>query len=416
MRQGHRLQFFLFAVPLPYVLGGPNATRGARSKFAQKNSVQVNQMFAGARWLQTHFQPDEWFADEAQSSLPAYLPVAPDAPKLPGFRIDEDRHRRATLTLAGMIVLGRCFLVQSFVRSHTVVVVHPAIASPLLRSDPSRSGLRQVGFELPVHLFMRAVLLRMCGRNELHPDAQGCPPSTQARKSCRASRSEAVVHPNHLRFAVARKQPEKHCSHTPPLLIGQHGDRQDKTAEQIAHGQRINAFSVGGPEPALEVHRPHVIGTGRLCQSRPIHRRSRKRTPGPPSCEAPTLQPIGDCSYGRNLSSGIFSAQVSTDLFGPPAPVAPPYRSDGLKPISSCLIGRMPGAPGLISQASSALKLKTRKPFVSGLPTDPAATTDLTKRLMGLAEQFYKTLSCLNQRNGFPGHSPEKTGYFASKL
>ena len=235
MRQGHRLHFSTFGRMLVGVGRRPETTSIRCAQLPQWHASQIHDVLAHPCRFQSDFHTDEGFSDKAKSPLPSNLPIAADAAYLPTLGITQLQLVGPPVRSAFAVTFRRRSLAQRFVRTNSIVVIDPAIGSPLLSSHRAGGRSRQVGFEFPMHLFVRTILFGMTRRNKLHLDAQRRPPGTQTRQPRRAvgSKRAAIVHPDNPRQTKTPEQPYKHCARTPPLLVGQQPYRQKISTEQI---------------------------------------------------------------------------------------------------------------------------------------------------------------------------------------
>ena len=382
----------------------PETTSIRCAQLPQWHANQIHDVLAHFYRFQSDFHTDEGFSDKAKSPLPSNLPIAADAAYLPTLGITQLQLVGPPVRSVFAVTFRRRSLAQRFVRTNSIVATDPAIGSPLLSSHRAGGWSRQVGFEFPMHLFVRTILFGMTRRNKLHLDAQRCPPGTQTRQPRRAvgSKRAAIVHPDNPRQTKTPEQPYKHCARTPPLLVGQQPDRQKISTEQIPYGQRFDPLSIVGSEPAFEIHCPHLIGSRRHRQSRAQQPRAVGRPGASGAGQLPSLQPQRDRSYCRNPLTGRLTTQLFPEFLGSPAPMSAPQTSDPPQPASRGLMGGTFGAARAVAQSAQTLPQETSLPFVAGLATDPENAAHFRKGLLGLQHQFYKAGTRLYQRNRFP--------------
>ena len=188
--------------PPPSILGGTHGTHVGFPQFPDQQMAKIDSASAAPDGLEPHLVPNKGFPHEALSPSPLDLTVASNPPQFPMARVTQPR---LPLRLGpGPINFPGRPLAQSFVRTNLVVTVDPAIGAPLLGPRILRAWLGCFGLQNPMHLLVPAILLGMTWRNELHSDAQRCPPSTQPRKPGRpgGSKRTAVVHSDDRGVAV----------------------------------------------------------------------------------------------------------------------------------------------------------------------------------------------------------------------
>lgn len=127
---------------------------------------------------------------------------------------------------------------------------------------------------------MPAVVLRLAGRNSLEPNAQPHPPHRQRRQPAKACRREgrAVVRANGVGQPVFFEEAHEDGLRAFCLRRRQRSAAQNEATEAICGRQRVAPRMVDD-EVALEVHRPAVVGSCRLLQTR----RRRGGRPAPSS-------------------------------------------------------------------------------------------------------------------------------------
>ncbi len=152
------------------------------------------------------------FADEAQLSLPADLSVAAHPTNCPAGRIFPTASWDPVFGRTAPILSAGCPLAQRLVRPLQIVIAAPTLQPALLRPWGARNRPGRFGLQLPVHLFVGAIVLRMCWSNKFHLDSQTGPPGTQARQARRPGRSKrpSIVHSNDLGHSIPSKKPDKH--------------------------------------------------------------------------------------------------------------------------------------------------------------------------------------------------------------
>src|SRR6185312_309669 len=186
MRPRHRLHFYFFAPTFVEVKRGAKTACIVSTQLAQKHFDQVDFVSSKPLGLQAHLHSDKGLADKTQTTLPTYLPVAPDTAHSPTGRIRCPFQKPAIRWPARPIAFSWGSLPQRFVRAFPVINLNPPIGSASLSKGMARWRSGQIRFKLPMHLFVRTVLFGVPRRNELNFDSQGSPPGTQTRKTRRA--------------------------------------------------------------------------------------------------------------------------------------------------------------------------------------------------------------------------------------
>jgi len=227
---------------------------------------------------------------------------------------------------------------------------------------------RSLGFEDPMHLLVRAVVLRMGRTDILDLDAKAQPPHAQRRQAQGSAAAErgAVVHPDHARQTASAKQTDQHSTHRGITGRRHVSDQQYLPAVKIPHGQRINPRAIAGAKPTLEIDRPNVVGPAgqRADQSRQLWPRSADpaNLPGRPPLQSSYMWP--------NPSRPMLPQQPA-QLFGSPIRLRPAHLRDGgsvpRRPASSQPVR----PPGSRLQTQPTLLLETTPPLIASLPTDP---------------------------------------------
>ncbi len=147
----------------------------------------------------------------------------------------------------------------------------------------------------------------------------------------------------------------------------------------IGNGQRIAVDTIAGPEVALEVRGPEVIGPGR--------RRGHDAGVGVVTPTAmlldqpPSGQEVAGRARGRHLQLGLSPLQPVQDLLGAPARMLPPPGADRRRDIGRDPVRAMMRRPAPLAQSIRAFALVALDPLVAGLPADPVAFAQLHHRI-----------------------------------
>ena len=390
------------------ILGGTHPTRIAIPKFSDQHTRKSYRPSALASLSQPHWISNKSLSHKPLLSLPTDLAIAPYPAHLPVVGISQGCTRRSRSRPT--INFSRRSLLQSFVRSYLVVSVSPPIYPPLLGAQIPRSGFRRLGFEHPVHLFVCSILFGVPRSNELDLDAQSSPPGTQPRKPSRPVGTErsAIVHTNDFRHPVPRKQTQEHSTHRSPTLIAEQTNNQYITTEQIAHRQRFDPPAILSPEPAFEVHGPHLIvlrrnrqGIARQCGTPP-------RTAAAAATEFHSLEPIANGPGSRSPLSPIGLAQPNRQFSAPPTSMPASHLPDPAYPNRGGLFRRAVRTRASISQTRTPFALEAVLPLVAGLATDSEGSAQLRHALLGLQSQLHKPQPSHHTGDLFPRHDRRK--------
>src|SRR5580658_2026960 len=237
--------------------------------FANQQGAKIKGCLIIGRRFHSNPVTDKSFADKSLAPAPSNFAVASDS-SLDDTTPVAQAHAPRRLGF-GTVNLRWRSLLQSFVRTLVVVLSNPAIGPLLLRLQMPRSGAGDFRFKNPMHLFVRPVLFRMSGGDELHSNPQCCPPSTQARQARCSGGAEraAVIHSNDRWISITPKQLQKDTARRFPLLLSQQTDDQQMPAEQISHCQWVHSLAVSRSKPSFEIYRPYVVAPDWLRQGSP---------------------------------------------------------------------------------------------------------------------------------------------------
>src|SRR6267154_2008400 len=259
-----------------YSHGGSDAPRLVCIEISQQPVPQVNLMPTFRHLNQSDRLTAKGFADKAQAPLPSDFTVASDSSQRPMPLINPSR---LIWSLGTPIQTLGHHLSHGLMGPLPIELLHPSIKPLLLGSCAVRCRLRRFRFQRAMHPFVLTILLRLTGREILHPNAQPQPPHAQSRQptSSRRTKRRSVVHPDDLRSAILLEPQLKLAAHLLMRRSSHHLATQYVTAKQIACRHGIAASPNARPKPTFEIHCPHVIGLHCHRQLRPaLHR------PGPP--------------------------------------------------------------------------------------------------------------------------------------
>lgn len=290
---------------------------------------------------QGHGVTGERASDQATSPPPPDPAARADSPGDCRGRIGPGWQTRRQATRTGAVARGGRSLPERFVRTLMVVVMPPVLRPKVLGGQSGGWWSGGLGLEHAMHLFVRSVVARHGGPGEAHLDAQLQPLHAQARQSQRALR---------------RRMP---------------GVKQ-VTGGGFAHGQRLVTPAVSGAEPALEVHRSHIVQSAR----RGEERRSRPQR-DPPRLPPPGRQPEFQRARMRQTPPRPHLAKRPHDLPGSPTRPLQSYPLDR----HADLLGDHPRVPmrptRLLAQSLKPMPQKPPPPLVAGGPADVVHPTRL---------------------------------------
>jgi hypothetical protein len=391
------------------ILCRAHSTYIARPEFSNEQTAEMDSPFFSAPF-EAHWVTDECFAHESLSSLPFDFSVASDSADSPRPGILQDS--LPALLCSGTIDRRRGLLPQSFVRANRVVSVDPPIRPALLRPSIARGRSSGFGLHYPMHLLVPAILLGMAWSDELHGDSQRGPPSAQARKPRRASRSErsAVVHADDPWITVPSEQPQKDAPHRLPPLIRQQPNTQQVSTVQIPHRQRIYSMPVLRSKPSFEIHRPYLVASTCHRQLSKAHLGTSARTSTDTATELHLFEPPADRARSWDALPFVFLGQASAQFPTSPAPMAPTRLPNPPQPFLVRSPRRAPGTPGPIQQPTPTFLLEAMLPFVAALATDSKQPTQPRHALLGLQSQLYELQPSRHLSKDVPCHGPQMAG------
>jgi hypothetical protein len=261
---------------------------------------EINFMHARRHRFKADPFPGKSPADDPQRSAPADTATDGDPVGGPMSGILELTDRRTKKPAALTVKRSGFALVQRFVRPVIVIVMDPAGGTPLLSARVGSRRTGYLGLVNTMHLFMGSVVLRLTAPSKLHLNSQTQPPGRQPRQIQRALTGEgrAMIDADDPGFSITQKKPLKIPTYR-FVLIAEQTNAQDKTAEQIAHGQRIDPLPISRAEPAFEINRPNVVGLRGIVKAvrgtlGPRRARIRRRRANPSRFKySVTVRPLG---------------------------------------------------------------------------------------------------------------------------
>jgi hypothetical protein len=376
--------------------------------FPDQKIRKINHAFPFADQFDPHRVADKCFAHKPLASAPFDLPVA-----------SHTAHDQADGIAQQHIPLWRTFrtinlpwrpLPQPFVGSNLIVRLYPTVRPPLLSSQVTRSRSRRLGFQYPMHLLVRPVLLRMPRGREFDANPQSRPPSAQSRKPRRTNRSKGrtIVHADDLGISLLPKQTQKNPPDWFPVLIFQQAHAQQISTELIPHSQWFHSLAILSPKPTFEVHRPHVVAPSAHRQSFAGQLRTTPRSSATRTIQFQPLEPLANRSRTWGLLPRIFFAQSGCELPAAPTPMSSAQPANPLQPLGGSSLRRASGTTSSLSQPAGSLPLESGLPFVATLATESEQPAQLRHALLGLESQLCKLQPPGQRRELFQRHAREK--------
>jgi hypothetical protein len=298
-------------------LGRTQPTGIGIDKQADEVALEVNFMNSDPDGLEPDVLAAEGSTDDTDSSAPTNVTTGRNATLEPGLRITRLGQSSAMTSATFAIEAGWQSLTQRFMRTLFIVVSDPACGAPLLAARRGSSGRSHIGFVNPMHLLVRGVVLRSRPACKLDANAQAQPPGREARQiqGAIAGKGPAVIDADHFGQAITRKEPLKILADR-FVAETQQPDAQNKTAEQVAHGQGIDTLAVASAKPPFEVYRPYVVGRLGNGQGRANQAGTVARPNAAPRHQVQPLQPAGRRAHRRQEGARVLPFELNVDLFG----------------------------------------------------------------------------------------------------
>src|SRR3990167_7345865 len=281
---------------------------------------------------------DQRFRDEHQTAAPPDLAGRTHAANLLVGTIARVLETLTEGARRGAVEVDRRLLAERLMRPLDVVLLAEPVEVALLLARGRSRRIASLGLERSVHPLMAAVLLRLARINPIDP-----------RLDRRANRGDDL-------------------------------HAEQIAAEGVAYRQRIAPASIAGPEPALEVNAPGVVGRCNR-DERLIHR---QRPPPTPTRLPPTLAPqnIGNGARRRPCHCRILLAQHRQQLLRTPIRLAlarldqPNHQLRRRRPT-------MPvRRPRAFRQTLETVQCIAPLPQIARLPADPVALAQNRHRLL----------------------------------
>jgi hypothetical protein len=154
------------------------------------------------------------------------------------------------------------------------------------------------------------------------------------------------------------------------LLIVARFTGEHVVAVAIAHRQRIATLLIAQQEPALEVHRPDVVGLRRLRQS-VVARHKSAGSPSPPDAQTVAAQDLGDRAARWRALDRVLHLQYDLQLFRSPGAMLPALRQDQRLHGLVRLLRGMVRAMAARLQPRQTQRRVARQMLVAGFTSDP---------------------------------------------
>jgi hypothetical protein len=350
---------------------------------AQEVGAEKDFPHTGLLELEANDFPAESPPDEPLASLPIEAAIGTDPALAPADRISPDRQTFRQGARAAAIMFGGWPQAQGFMGTQLVVTGPPTVGAALVGWRMSRRLAGNFGLVNAMHLFMARIVLRMCGPAKLDANTQPPPPDRKAGKTARANSAKrrAVVHADDFGQTVTSKHSGQRAPGLVIALVGQKPHIEKETAFEIADRQGLDPGAVAGAKPALEIHRPDVVGrarhralTGRQRRTLPLVTRTGWHQFEPP-------QPSRQGAGYRQTNARMQATQTGVQFTRTPGGMTPTEPAQGRLPAPRQLSWRMVRPTGTIAQTDTPLEAKALPPFVSGGAGDVETATKLSEGL-----------------------------------
>src|SRR5438094_6244909 len=388
---------------------GGRSHPGQISLVKQANEMMIEIHFVDAlgHLVESHHLANKGPSNKAFSALPFDVSTVAHPPCFPRTRIFHVWQLLRQRPIARPIHLRGHALAQGFVRTLVIVTADPGSNASFLCRYAGCGWSGYIGFEHPMHLFVRTVVLWVSWPDKLHRNAQAQPPHAQARQaqSTFATKGRAVVYPNHFGQAVTTKNLRKNSAHSGIALIGQERHPKHIATEKIAHCQRLAAPPIARAKPAFEVDCPHLVAAFYCVYSPPRQHRSAPRPALALLHQMQLHQPARQGAHRRN-APGLreSSSEQPSQLFCSPtrmllAQFAQPHSPNKMVHFPS--VARQARRIPQSFQSSGSITLP---PLVTALATDSKTTTHRRERLALILERKNKLSPHFQHRKLFPRH------------
>ena len=177
---------------------------------------------------------------------------------------------------------------------------------------------------------------------------------------------------------------------------------QKVAAVRIRQGQGLAPRPVAGPEPALEIDAPHVVGRS----ARGKRRRARRHAPAQPALHRQTLaiEQGPDRARRRPANARIATLQPGPHLHRTPTRMRPPNRQARARNLLRQRPHTPVRRPRAVRKPRNTVQPIARKPLV----TDPTAHTEPTtgrgKRFLTRLNRHHKTHPFIHSTGLLPNH------------
>jgi hypothetical protein len=214
--------------------------------------------------LETDRQRRQHVGEVHPALVPSNAAVGRDAPNLAVLGIRDRLQSRHVQPIGGAVEHRRPALLQRLVGPHLVEGTAEGVEAPLLGAERAGRGAGGLGFEVSMHPFGPAILVRGSGLDELGPHLEPEPPDAGLGEAAEGAGGKGlpIVGANPLGESVGAEE-------APKDLLGR---LEQRTLEPVAgqpiarvgilDGERIAVAPIAELERSLEVDRPDGIGPG----------------------------------------------------------------------------------------------------------------------------------------------------------
>src|SRR5215472_6717159 len=303
-----------------------------------------------------------------------------------------------------LVPRSRRLLSQRFVRPLLVVDRAERVEPLLLRRQTGGRGCRCLLVECAVHPLVAPILLRLARHNPLWSDAQLDPPHRQPRQPANTGRGKrrTVIRADRQRQAMLL---EGRLEDRPHMLFvrSRHAlTAQQVTAEPVSQGERIAPPAVAGPEPALEIGAPHVVGCANC------RKRLRVRRTAPPAARSVdhtlTPQPLPDRAGRWHRQLRMVLSQLHPQLLGPPVRPTLAQSQHRLHHGNVMRLAVLQRRVRALRQTCGAFPDIPAEPLVAGLPADPVLTAQHAHLILARQNPSDKLYLLVHVTGRFPRH------------
>ena len=238
-------------------------------------------------------------------------------------------------------------------------------------------------------------------------NAQAQPPHVELRQAVDAGRGEghAVVGANRAGQAVLAEQPVEDGADAVALGGEQAVTRQEIAGVLVGDRQRVAIDAVAGPEVALEVRGPEIVGLrgGRRDDAGMLV----VPPPAPLLDQAASRQEIAGGADGGPVHGRVPRPQPGQELGGPPARMLPARRADHGRDVRRDAVRAvMRRAAPIAAGPGGPPPSKRVEPLVAGLAADAVPRAELDHRIQVQPVITNEPLALFHGCRLQPGHRP----------